>query len=312
MSTDWTQSGLLPASVASDVLSAAEAASAVMDLADTRPMPTGTEFLPLVETAPTAGWVDQPGDRKPYSEVVWSATKLIARELAIVTSIADEYLSDSGFDAEGSVEQEFASAISTAFDRALLFGIERPAGFPELVSGDPTPGDDALAAIDAGLSVIEGSGVMPTGIISGPQIGSALRQAYREVQALPSQSVEPNVYGVPIRIVADWPADAGFDAIIGAWRFLVVGVRQDLSIEKSSDGVLTNPDGSIRVSAFESDTTLIRCHCRLAAAVGRPVGASGPIQPFVAVSWSGDEAARSAAQRQRGSGGRYASSEKSS
>jgi Phage capsid family len=128
--------------------------------------------------------------------------------LATITAIPDAYLQDSGFDAEGSVEAEFAAAMGSALDRAILFGQDRPSGFPELVSGAPATGADALAAIDAALSVVEASGVEPTGIAAGPMIGSALRQAYREVMAMPSQGPEPNVFGVPLRIVPTWPANA--------------------------------------------------------------------------------------------------------
>ncbi len=284
---NWEESGLLPESVARDVLSATQEASAVLTLASTRAMPSGIERLPLVSTAPTAQWIDV-AERKPYSEVQWSSADLVARELAVVTSIPDAYLSDSGFDAEGSVEAEFAAALAAALDRAILFGQDRPAGFPELVTGAPATGADALAAIDAALSIVEGSGVQPTGIAAGPMIGSALRQAYREVAALPSQAVEPNVFGVPLRIVPTWPTNAGFDAIVGAWQYLVVGIRQDVRIDRSTDGVLTNANGSIRVSAFESDVTLIRAYGRFAAAVGKPVGPNGqPITPFAACKWTG-------------------------
>ena len=286
---NWEESGLLPESVARDVLSATQEESAVLSLASTRPMPSGTERLPLVDTAPSAQWIDV-GTRKPYSEVVWSAAELVARELAIVTSIPDAYLRDSGFDAEGSVEAEFAAAMAAALDRTILFGIDRPAGFPELVPDAPATGADALAAIDQALSVVESSGVQPDGIVAGPMIGSALRAAYREVMAPPSQGPEPNVFGVPLRIVASWPTDAAFDAIVGAWRYLIVGIREDVRVDRSTDGVLTNANGSIRVSAFESDVTLFRAYGRFGAAVGKPVGPSGQaITPFAACSWTGED-----------------------
>jgi hypothetical protein len=71
------------------------------------------------------------------------------------------------------------------------------------------------------------------------------------------------------------PQTPPFDAIVGAWRYLIIGIRQDVRIDRSTDGVLTNHDGSIRVSAFEADCTLIRAYGRFAAALGKPVGPSG-------------------------------------
>src|SRR5262249_18481095 len=128
MATDWT-SGLLPENVASDVLSAAEEESAVLSLATTRPMPSGVEWLPLVEVAPTASWLEAPGDRKPFSPVQWSAEKLIARELALTFWVEDAYISDTSWNPEASAEKEMAGAIARALDVAVLFGTNAPAGF---------------------------------------------------------------------------------------------------------------------------------------------------------------------------------------
>jgi hypothetical protein len=54
----------------------------VLALATTRQMPSGTEWLPLVNVQPQASWIDT-GERKPYSEIVWGASKLQAHELAL-------------------------------------------------------------------------------------------------------------------------------------------------------------------------------------------------------------------------------------
>lgn len=63
--------GLLPVSVAADVLSAVQEQSAVLALATRRPMPAGVEYLPLAANQPKAEWIDT-GERKPYSEIVWT------------------------------------------------------------------------------------------------------------------------------------------------------------------------------------------------------------------------------------------------
>jgi HK97 family phage major capsid protein len=128
MPTDWT-SGLLPENVAADVLSAAEEQSAVLALATTRQMPSGVEWLPLVEVAPTAEWINT-GQRKPYSEIVLGASKLQARELALTFFVEDAYLNDSSWNPEASAEQEMSAAIARALDSAVLFGSDAPSGFP--------------------------------------------------------------------------------------------------------------------------------------------------------------------------------------
>jgi hypothetical protein len=46
--------------------------------------------------------------------------------------------------------------------------------------------------------------------------------------------------------------------------------------------------GTITLSAFESDATLVRVHARFGCALGKPVGPDGstPIEPFTAAKWT--------------------------
>lgn len=292
--TDWT-SGLLPEDVAADVLSTAAEESAVLALATRREMPAGVEWVPLVSKQPSAAWLDAPGAHKPYSEIEWSADKLVARELALTTFVEDAYLEDASWNPEAQAEGEMAATIARSLDRAVLFGDSAPSGFPAggIVS-TPVKGDDALDALDKALAVVEASGVAPTGIAAGPQIGSALRQAYREAEALPSAAPTNTVFGLPVRIVPDWDSSKG-DAIVGAWSYLLIGVRQDIEVDRSTDATLTDGKGQIIVSAFEQDITVLRAHARFGCVIGKPVGVAGqPIVPFATASWSagGEETVR--------------------
>jgi Phage capsid family len=289
MPTNWTDSGLLPEAVADRVLTAVEQESAVLALATRRPMPAGVEYLPLAANSPKAEWIDT-GARKPFQPVEWSAAKLTAREVAIVTYVEDVYIDDAGFNVEAETEVALGAAIATALDLAVLFGTDAPPGFPPngIATAPPVSGDNALAALDGALGVVETSGVQPTGIVSGPAIGSALRGAYLEAGALPSEAPSSSVFGIPARVSAIWDSSR-CDAIVGAFEYLVIGVRQDISVETSRDGVLTDDDGKVIVSAFESDVTLVRAHARFACAIGKPISpdGSGPITPFATAKWTG-------------------------
>ena len=100
------------------------------------------------------------------------------------------------------------------------------------------------------------------------------------------------------------------DAIVGDFNLLVLGIRQDVTVDRSTDAVLTDGSGGIVISAFEQDVTVLRCHARIGCVVGTPAGPSGdPVVAFASARWSDGSAS---VQRQRGSGGRYASPEKSS
>ena len=145
--TDCT-TGLLPETVATEVLTAAEEQSAVMSLARILRMPSGITSLPLVEVAPSATWLDAAGDRKPFSAITWSAAQLVAREVALTTFIEDAYLQDATWNPEREAEREMSAAIAKAVDGAVLFGDPQVAGFPTGgIVGTPVTGADALDAL---------------------------------------------------------------------------------------------------------------------------------------------------------------------
>jgi hypothetical protein len=79
------------------------------------------------------------------------------------------------------------------------------------------------------------------------------------------------------------------DAFIGDWSKLIVGVRQDVTFDLSTDGVLLNTDGTIAVSAFQDDLALMRCYIRVGVVLGTPVKAdnTGPTKRFSAAKWAG-------------------------
>lgn len=286
MPTNWSESGLLPEAVADSVLSAVQDQSAVLALATTRQMPAGVERLPLAANAPKAEWIET-GARKPYQPVEWTAETLTAREIAVTTFVEDAIIQDTTFDVESETERALGAAIARGLDAAILFGEDAPPGFPAGgIVTSPETGSDALGALDAAMSAVEASGVAVSGIVSGPAIGSALRAAYTAAGALPGERPAQLLFGVPVRVSPVWDSAAG-DAIVGAFEYLVVGIRRDITVETSRDGVLTDDDGTIVANAFQDDVTLVRAHARFAVAVGKPIGASGePIVPFATAKWT--------------------------
>ena len=97
-------------------------------------------------------------------------------------------------------------------------------------------------------------------------------------------------YGVDVATTPVWDSALGCDAIVGAWdTALVVGVRQDVTFETSTDGVLVDDTGKITHSGFQDDLTLLRAYIRVGVVLGTPVKAdnSGPTKPFQSAKWVG-------------------------
>jgi hypothetical protein len=155
------------------------------------------------------------------------------------------------------------------------------------IAGTAVTGDDALEAVDGALTKIESDGLTATGVASSPAIGSALRAAYREAAALPGEAAASQIYGIPVSVTSTWSSSAP-DAFVGAWENLVIGVREDLNVAISKEGVLVDEEGDIAISAFQDDQTLVRIYARFGVAVATPLKAdgSGPSKPFVGAKWT--------------------------
>lgn len=286
--TDWD--GLLPTSVSSRIIESAIQQSVVLRLGTTQPMPTGVETVPVVGVAPTAGWVAA-GGRKPIAQIEWTSEVLKAEEVAAVAAIPDVYINDTrgSWDVEGSAETELAKAIGRTLDAAVLWGVDAPGSFPTGgivgMAAGPVTGADAFTAISDAMAELEGEGILPDGIASGPSIGAALRTAALEAGDY-SAAPGSELFGLPVAVTAPWPSTP--DAIVGGWQFLLVGVREDINFSVSRDGVLLDDEGQIQVSAFQDDMTLVRIFARFGIAIARPLTAdgSGPSTPFVGASWS--------------------------
>jgi HK97 family phage major capsid protein len=285
MATDTAS--LIPTAVAREVIESASQTSVVLRLGRVIQMPEGVMNLPLVSVVPEAEFVAS-GGRKPLTTIEWSAAKLVPQEIAAVAFIPDDFLDDAGFPVWESVRDEIAAAIGRTLDKAVLFGTDAPPSFPAggLATGTALTGTDALDAIDKGAAAIEAAGLTPNGIAAGPAIGTALRKAYKDVGALPGDAPTPAVYGLPVATTSTWDSSKG-DAIVGDWTKLVIGIRQDVSFDLSTEGVLLDEAGEIVVSAFQDDVTLIRVFMRVAAAIGAPAKpGGGTADPFVPVDWT--------------------------
>jgi hypothetical protein len=281
---------LIPTSVAGELIAAAEQESVAMRLGNVTRMPTGIESVPTVTVEPDAEWNAMAG-RKKATTIEWTALRLEAEELACVLAIPQAFLDDAGYPVWEQVRGRIASAFARRIDETVIFAVGPvPSSFPPTgvvgVAGTKLSGATALEAIDKGLAAVEAQGLVPNGIASGPAIGSALRKEYLAIAVPPDTSPTQTLYGLPVAVAAYWDATKG-DAIVGDWSKLVIGVREDIRFETSTDAILQDAGGAILANAFQQDLVAMRCYMRVGAAIGLPVGAdSTPVEPFALVDWS--------------------------
>ena len=258
-------------------------------------MSAASESIPVIAFRPTAKFVNpQYGGRKPVTEIRWTAVEIRPEEIAATLPVPNAWIQDANFNVEGQVEREMANAVAYALDQAILFGNDAPASYPPggvVAFADSAERHNAILAVGDAMGDLEGKGILPDGIASGPAIGSALRDAYAlhgEFDTAPAQ----RLWGLPVARSLAWDAAASPpDAIVGGWNYLAIGIREDITFGRSTDGVLFNENGSVAASAFQDNVTLVKIYARIGCAIGMPAqakpGAVQPQKPFCSATWVG-------------------------
>ena len=300
---------VLPRGVAQDFIGTIEQQSVALQLGRVLRMSEATEVLPIIAFRPSADFVEQPyGGRKPVTEIRWSAVQIRPAEIAATLAVPNAWIQDAQFDVEGQVERELANAVAYRFDDAVLWGNSPPPQYPPggVIGNADTAGGAGAGAIDSlseALAVLEGKGILPDGIAAGPAIGVALRTAYSVAGALPGQAPADSLWGIPVRRSMGWDGQAA-QAIVGGWNYLAIGIREDIRVARSDQGVLM--DGSTMISAFQDNVTLVKIWARIGVAIGKPSravpGEIDPQDPFVAVSWEPGSAIGFSASSESGGG----------
>jgi hypothetical protein len=283
---------LLPTGVAEDFIGVVEQESMALRLGRVMRMSAASESIPVVAFRPTAKFVNpQYGGRKPVTEIRWTAVEIRPEEIAATVPVPNAWIADANFNVEGQVERELANAVAYALDQAILFGVDAPASYPQggvVAFADEVEHHDAIIAIGDAMGDLEGKGVLPDGIAAGASIGAALRAAYAENGDFATAPVQ-RIWGLPVARSLAWQPPP--DAIVGGWNFLAIGIREDITYGRSTDGVLFNENGSVAASAFQDNVTLVKIYARIGCAIGMPaIAKPGPVQPqkpFCAAKWVG-------------------------
>ena len=288
MATDYDS--LIPSSVSTELLDTIAHQSVAFALGQTMRMPEGLESLPVVSVLPAAGFTNpRMGGRKLATKVEWTSEQIVPEELACALAIPSAFVDDAGFPVWASVRPLIATEMARVIDLAVLFGTGEPASFPPngvFGAGPPVTGADALAAIDTAMAAIEAGGLTPTGIASGPAIGTAIRQEYRSIAVPPDTAPASTLYGLPVETTPVWDETKG-DAIVGDWTKLVIGIRQDIRFDTSDSAILQDGTGAIIANAFQDDLVAMRCYMRFGVAIGSPLAPDGSsANAFVAADWT--------------------------
>ena len=264
--------------------------SVFMQLARKLPNMTSKQTrVPVLDMLPMAYWVNGDNGFKQTSEQAWDNVFLTAEELAVIVPVPEAVIDDASFDIMGEIQPRVVEAIGQRVDSAIIFGVNRPAGWPadiitrarqagnNVAPGSGTDYYNLIMGENGLIDRVEKSGRMVTGAVSAMGMRAKLR-SIRTDSGQPifksdmQGSTQYALDGAPMY----FPQNGSFDTsvaqlVVGDWSQAVYAIRQDITVKILDQGVIQNPtDGKIVYNLAQQDMVALRVVFRMGWALPNP------------------------------------------
>lgn len=294
---------LIPVEVQKGIIQGMTHKSAVLRMAKTMRMSRHLKQMPVLNALPTAYWVTGDTGLKQTTTMNWKNVMLTAEELAVLIPIPDVVLKDSDYDIWSEIRPKVEEAFGKAIDEAVLFGINKPASWPN---------DLKAGAIAAGNTVTDGTGVDIAADVnnvlaalgddgygaSGMVMQQSLRFRFQGLRdttngfifnpgnpgaqnASFGSSINADrgtLFNVPAiasmngAFEAEDAASANAASLFAVqWDQVIVAIREDIDVDFSKSAVIHDAEGLVTYNAWQQDMTIGRFVARFAYAVPNPV-----------------------------------------
>lgn len=306
---DLGNGGLLPVEYAKEVIEGATKNSVMLSRARRINMSTRTRTQPVLDSLPMAYWVGGDTGLKQTTKAKWAGLTITAEEIAAIVPIPEAVIADANIDLWAEIRPRLAAAIGVLFDKACLFGTDKPSSFPEGIVPMATTAGNVVAqgtGADLGVDVATLAEKMATegfsvdGFASQPGLSWQLR-ALRDTTGQPiyhrdlTENGESSLYGFALDEVDNGAWDNTAAVMLAAdWSNFVVGVRQDITYKLLDQSVITDDDGKVVLNLAQQDCVALRCVFRGGFQIANPITQletdsakrfpAGVITPKVAVS----------------------------
>ena len=278
---------LVPQPLVAEVIKELPKASAALNLCRTVPMSTKTSRQPVLSVLPNAFWVQGDTGQKQTSKADWENVELVAEELAVIIPVPEAYLSDSAVPIWGEVRPLVVQAFGQALDRAVLFGTSKPSTWTSdaIIPGIISHGNTLEETDDIGIGIaglgekLAGQGFNLDSYASRPgfhwKLAAARTQAGYPIYGPADLAAgkPASLYGRALAEVENgsWAMDSAVELIGGEFNKAIVGLRQDMTFRVFTEGVISNPDGTIALNLMQQDSVALRVVMRVGYALANPV-----------------------------------------
>lgn len=276
----------LPDQVITDVIKAAEGQSVILNNAKRTQMSSKKYRQPVLAKRPKAYFVDGDTGLKQASDVAFEELSMTAEEMAVIVPIPDSVVDDANIPLWDSVKPLINEALGELLDQAAIFGTGKPASWPEglvpaasaasQVSQLSAENDLGQAVAKLGEKMAK-NGVAPTSFICRPGLNwNLLGVRDKQGQPIyapgnPATGAPASLYGYKLEEVTSgaWNSEAA-ELLAVDWSKVFVGIRQDVTYDLFSEGVISDASGKVVLNLMQQDTKALRVVFRVGFQYAQP------------------------------------------
>lgn len=277
---------LVPQPVVAEIIQNLPKQSVMFARARKVPMSALTTRQPVLSTLPVAYFVGGDTGLKQTTQQDWTNVVLQAEEIAAIVPVPKAYIDDALIPIWDEVMPRLVEAIGKVVDAAAIFGVGLPTSWPTDIyhaaaaAGNvmPNPAADIGVGVADMGKILAQQGYAVNGFASAPGFmwqlvgyrtpttGAAIYQ--------PNLAGEPGgvLYGYPLSetVNGSWESNLASMAA-GDWSKTAIGIRQDITFEVFTEGVISNDAGAVVLNLMQQDTVAIRAVVRVGYATANPV-----------------------------------------
>lgn len=276
----------LPDQVSKEILAEAPKDSIMLTNARRVPMSSAKSKQPVLDKLPDAYWVNGDTGLKQTTSANWKGISMTAEELAVIVPIPDALIADAQVPLWDEIKPLVAEAFGQKIDEATLFGVDKPDSWPDAVMTAATAAGNTVTAgagSDLGVDIanlaklVSQQGYAINGFVSEPGLNWEMI-GMRDGNGRPIYSPsladgQPDrIYGRPL----NESLSGGFDPTKAKlmaldWSKFVIGVRQDITYDLFSEGVISDAEGKVVLNLMQQDSKALRVVMRVGWQCAAPV-----------------------------------------
>lgn len=252
-------------------------------------MGTNVREYPILDSYPMAGFVEGDTGLKPTTNMEWKKEKIIAEEVAAIVAVPDNVVADSDYDIFGQMRPRLEEAAGRVIDAAIFFGTGKPASWRDGIVPSAVTAENNVTAtediykdvfgVDGLIAKVEEDGYFPDMIVSGITMRAKLRGLVDGTgRPLFLENMHQGAQYTLGGMSMDFPRNGAWKdsealMVAGDWRQAVYAIRQDVTFDVFSSGVISDEDGKIVYNLMQNDMKAIRMVIRLGWQILNPLNA---------------------------------------